>query len=148
MLVELTHKKGSANMTTSANAMAREIPREQWISFFNNFSKQHEGWIVTVEVIASDLGDQEEAAGLPLVGISADVKAGENRIVIIVGGRSDTDVNRIIEKPNRVWWKPPQGVADEAVEIESEDGTMTLVSFQYIPPEKTERQLPESTSEQ
>jgi hypothetical protein len=65
--------------------MAREILREQWISFFNNFSKQHEGWIVTVEVIDSDLGDQEEAAGLPLVGIS------------------------------------------------------------YIPPEKTERQLPEST---
>lgn len=132
-------------MTTSANAMAREIPREQWISFFNNFSKQHEGWIVTVEVISTDLGDQEEATGLPLVGISADVKAGESRIEIIVGGRTDTGVTRIIEKPNHVWWKPPQGVADEVVEIESGDGTMTLVSFQYIPPEKTERQLPEAT---
>jgi hypothetical protein len=132
-------------MTTSANAMAREIPREQWISFFNDFSKQHEGWIVTLEVIGSDLGDQEEAAGLPLVGISADVKAGENRIVITIGGRSDADVNRIIEKPQRVWLKPPQGVADKAVEIESGDGTMTLVSFQYIPPEKSERQLPETT---
>jgi hypothetical protein len=139
MLIELTQKKGSANMAT------REIPHEKWISFFNDFSKQHEGWIVTVEVIGSDLGDQEEAAGLPLVGISADVKAGENRIVIIVGGKSDQDVNHIVEKPNHVWWKPPQGVADDAVEIESEDGTMTLVSFQYIPPERAERQLPEPT---
>ena len=39
----------------------REIPREQWIRYFDDFSKNHEGWIVTLEVIGSDIGDQEEA---------------------------------------------------------------------------------------
>jgi hypothetical protein len=128
--------------------LTREIPREQWIKFFDEFSKKHEGWIVTVEVIGFDIGDQEEANGLPLVGISADLKAGENRIAVIAGGRIDANVTRIIEKPARVWIKEPKTVADEAVEVESDDGTRTLVSFRYIPPEETERQLPDKTSVQ
>jgi hypothetical protein len=132
-------------MTTSANMATREIPREEWIRFFDDFSKQHQGWIVSLEVLGSDIGDQEEAAGLPLVGISADAKGGENRIVIIVGGRVDDDVTRIIEAPKRVWLKPPQSVADEAVEVEAGDGTKTLVTFQHIPPGEADRLLPERT---
>ncbi|HEV2668281.1 MAG TPA: DUF5335 family protein, partial [Blastocatellia bacterium] len=86
----------------------RDIPREQWIRFFDDFSKNHEGWIVTLEVIGTDIGDQEEADRLPLVGISADLKAGENRIEIIVGGRPDADVTRFINGPKHVWVKEPR----------------------------------------
>jgi hypothetical protein len=125
--------------------LTKEIPREEWIRFFDDFSKKHEGWIVTVEVLGSDIGYQEEANGLPLVGISADLKDRENRIEIIVGGRVDADLTRIIEKPERVWIKQPQEVADEAVEVESKDGTKTLVSFHYVSPEEIERQLPDKT---
>lgn len=132
-------------MQTRANPDTREIPREQWITFLNDFSKQHENWIITVEVIGSDIGDQEEVSGLPLVGISADLKAGENRIEIIAGGRPDAHVTRIINNPSRVWHKQPKGVADEAIDVESDDGTKTLVSFKYVPPDETERQLPKST---
>ena len=28
-----------------------EIPRDQWTRFFDDFSKQHEGWIVNWEVL-------------------------------------------------------------------------------------------------
>ena len=41
-------------MTTSVNRATTEIPRERWVSFFDDFSKQHEGWIVTVEVIVHE----------------------------------------------------------------------------------------------
>ena len=122
----------------------REIPREQWIRYFDNFSKNHEGWIVTVEVLGPDLGDQEEARGLPLVGLSADVKARENRVEIIVGGKPDIDVTRFIERPNHVWIKEPRMPGDEAIEVESEDGIKTILNFHRIPPERTERQLPEA----
>jgi hypothetical protein len=120
----------------------RDIPREQWVRFFDDFSKNHEGWIVTLEVLGSDLGDQEEASGLPLVGVSADVKAHENRIEIIVGGRPDVDVTRFIDAPKRVWVKDPRIPGDEVIEIESEDGISTLLNFHHVLPEKTERQLP------
>lgn len=120
----------------------REIPREQWVKYFDDFSKKHEGWIVTLEALGSDLGDQEAATGLPLVGISADLKARENRVEIIIGGRPDADVTHIINTPKRVWVKASKTPGDEAVEVESEDGTKMLVTFHHVPPEETARQLP------
>jgi hypothetical protein len=120
----------------------RDIPREQWIRFFDDFSKNHEGWIVTMEVLGADIGAQEEANNLPLVGISADVKARENRVEIIIGGRPDVDVTRFIERPKHVWVKEPRVPGDEAMEIESEDGIKTILNFHRIRPEETERQLP------
>ena len=123
--------------------LTKEIPRIQWIKFFDDFSKQHKGWIVTLEVLGPDIGDQEETAGLPLEGISADLKDRESRIEIMLGGRPDAHATRIINHPKRVWLKEPEEVAHEALDIESEDGTTTLLSFWHVPPEKTERQLPE-----
>jgi hypothetical protein len=123
----------------------KEIPREEWRKFFDEFSRQHRGWITTVEVVGGDIGDQEETTRLPLAGISAEVKASKTTIEIIVGERSvepETRVTRIIQAPKRVWFKPPEQPGDEAVEIESEDGRKTLVIFARIPPEQVERQLP------
>src|SRR5215475_3055557 len=100
--------------------LTRDIPREQWVRFFDDFSKEHEGWIVTLEVVGSDIGDQYEVNRLPLVGISADLKASENRIEIIAGGRVDADVTRFINAPKRVWVKEPRLPGDEAIDVESE----------------------------
>src|SRR5262249_54981010 len=105
----------------------REVPREQWIKFFDDFRKKHEGWIVTLEVIGPDIGDQQEANKLPLVGVSADVKAHEDRIEIIVGGRPDADLTRFINTPKGVWIKEPRIPGDETIEVESEDGVKTLL---------------------
>jgi hypothetical protein len=94
-------------------------------------------------VLGSDIGDQEESTGLPLAGISADLKARENRIEIIVGGKPDAHLTQIINTPKRVWLKQPEEAAHEVIEVESEDGTTTLVHFRHVPLEQTERQLPE-----
>jgi len=118
-----------------------EIPREQWIKFFDNFSKQHQGWIVTWEVLGRDLGDQEKTTRLPLVGISAD-KGPKPRIDITVGGRFDAHVTQIIDTPKRVWFKQPDQPGHEAIEVESADGTMTLVTFWHFDPEQKEHLLP------
>lgn len=128
-------------MQTRANMGSTEIPREKWVGFFDEFSKQRKGWVVTVEVLGADLGDQEEANGLPLVGISADVRDRENRITIMVGDRPDAHLTRIINNPKRVWVKMPEEAAHEALEVEDEDGTRTLVSFRHILAEETDRQL-------
>jgi hypothetical protein len=120
----------------------RDIPREQWVRFFDDFSKNHEGWIVTLKVIGADIGDQEEVSRLPLVGISADVKSHENRVEIIVGGEPGADVTRFIESPKHVWVKESRIPGDESIEVESEDGIKTLLNFHRIRPEETERQLP------
>jgi hypothetical protein len=120
----------------------KEIPHDQWVRTLDEFSKQHQLWIVEVEVIGEKIGDQEAADMLPLVGISADVKDGESRIEVFVGGRSDAHLAHIIEKPKRVWLKEPDIPGHEAVAIESEDGTMTIVHFRHVDPDEIELQLP------
>lgn len=116
------------------------IPREQWIKFFDDFSKDHEGWIVSLDVLSPSLGAQEEVAGLPLVGITADVKGRSSRVELIVGGRPHAHVTRIIESPKRVSVKARERPGHEAIDVESDDGTMTLMRFHHV--EQVERLLP------
>jgi hypothetical protein len=120
----------------------RQISRNQWVEFFNNFSKQHQGWLSTLEIIGDDIGDQEEASGLPLVGISADLKDNANRIEVILGGRPDSDLTRILNDPKTVWFKDSQEAGNEAIEIDTADGSKTVLSFGHFPGPATERQLP------
>jgi hypothetical protein len=124
------------------NMLSKEIPHDQWIRFFDDFSKQHEGWIVNWEVLDAKLGDQEKTTRLPLVGISADVKGAKPRIDVMVGGRPDAHVTQIIDTPKRVWFKQPDQPGHEAIEVESADGTMTLVTFWHFDPEQKEHLLP------
>jgi Family of unknown function (DUF5335) len=122
----------------------REIPRHEWTPFFDGFSTLHEGWIVIVEVLGAEIGDQEEAIRLPLAGVTAEVKGGVARIEIIVGNRADGHaVLRIIETPEHVWFKQPEISGDEAIEIEDENGLKTLVTFARVPIGQWDRQLPE-----
>ncbi|MFB3905743.1 MAG: DUF5335 family protein [Acidobacteriota bacterium] len=114
-----------------------EIPQQQWVRFFDDFSRQHAGWVVTLEVIGREIGDQNEVNNLPLVGLSADIKGTEPRIEIIAGRRTTSHVTRIINRPKRVWVKEP----GETIEIESEDETKTLLSFEQVQPGESERQL-------
>lgn len=125
---------------------AGEVPRRRWIKFFDDFSKEHLGWITTVELIGPDLGDQEQAAALPLLGISADLKDRENRIEVTLGGRSgsqeDAHLTHTINDPETVELKPADEEGHEAVKVKSADGTITIVSFHHTMPYTVERQLP------
>jgi hypothetical protein len=123
--------------------LGREIPREEWARFLDTFSKQHEGWIANVEAVDRRLGDQEESTRLPLVGISAD-KGRQPRIELIVGGRPEAHLTHTINGVKRIWLKPPEEPAHEAIEVEAEDGTITLLTFQHVPPTQPGRQLPGS----
>jgi len=115
----------------------QEIPRDEWREFFDGFSRRHEGWLVTVEVLGSDIGAQVEAHELPLVGVTAETHGErQDEIAIIVGDSSQAHVTRSISDPAHVRLKRSAAGADEALEIESASGTVTLVRFRSImPPE-------------
>jgi hypothetical protein len=117
-----------------------EVARERWMSFFDDFSAEHDGWVVSVETLGPDLGAQQEVQGLPLVGITAEVKGEASRIEISMGDRPDAHVTRIIESPKHVWQKQAETEGHEAIEIESDDGTKTLLRFEHV--EQAERMLP------
>ena len=104
----------------------REIPREQWRAFCDDFSRKHRGEKVVVEVLDRDLGPQREAENLPFVGISADEKAGENVIAVMVGGEARDNDEHLINNPAHL--RVDEG-RKPAIEIEPSDGPKTLVRF-------------------
>jgi Family of unknown function (DUF5335) len=131
-----------AQRSLEVNMFNGEIPRDQWTRFFDDFSKQHEGWIVNWEVLDRKLGDQEKTSRLPLMGISADLKGSKPRIEVMVGGRPEAHMTQIIELPKRVLFKEPDQPGHEAIEVESDDGSTTLITFRHIDPEQAEFLLP------
>jgi hypothetical protein len=104
----------------------REVPLERWAEFFDHFSGEHRGWMVLLDVRGQDMGSQAEVTGLPLVGITLDRKNHRQRLEIMVGGRPEAHVTRIIESPTRIW------NTRDAIDVESGDGTMTLLRFMMV----------------
>lgn len=106
----------------------REIPREEWAEFLASFSRQHEGWLVTVEVLSEEIGAQVEVEGKPLEGITAELKdGGEDSISIAVGPTPAERVAHNIQAPTHVRIEQAENGADMALQIESEGGATTLV---------------------
>ena len=115
----------------------QEIPRQEWNSFFDSFSRQHEGWLATLEVIGSDVGAQEEAHELPLEGVSVASEAGKSESIAISMGKMPEDhISHTITKPQHVWLEKTDDGADATLEIESADEAKTLLRFRSpVPPE-------------
>jgi len=112
-----------------------EIPRDQWMPFLNRFSRQHQGWLVTLEVLAPDIGAQQEASALPLEGIT--IASGGNEpvtIAISVGKTPSDHITHTINSPTHVWLEQTSEGAHSALEIESADETKTLLRFRSALP--------------
>jgi hypothetical protein len=106
----------------------REIPREEWAEFLDSFSRQHEGWLVTVEVLGEEIGAQVEAKGKPLEGITAELKGGgDDSITITMGLAPAEHVTHNITAPTHVRIEQAENGADMALQIESAEGATTLV---------------------
>jgi len=117
-------EKGKTVMET------REIPRNEWTSFFDLFNKQHEGWLATLEVFGPEVGAQEEARDLPLEGVSLASSADEPEAIAISLARNPEDhLSHTIVKPEHVWFEQNAQLENAALEIESADDTKTLMRF-------------------
>jgi hypothetical protein len=108
----------------------REIPRDDWNDFFAAFSELHEDEVVDVEVLGTDIGAQLEAHELYLRGISPATSRRDADLALMLDSPDGTHVTHVIAKPIHVWVQSAGGRAeDSAVEIESADGTKTLLRF-------------------
>jgi hypothetical protein len=117
------------NMTT------QEIPRDEWTTFLDTFSRQHEGWLATVEVLGADIGAQEEADDLPLEGITATSRDDSPMTIAISLGKTPEDhVTHTITEPTRIWLEQTSLGANAALEIESAGDTKTLLRFRSALP--------------
>ncbi|MBL8188439.1 MAG: DUF5335 family protein [Acidobacteria bacterium] len=113
--------------------MSNEIKRNQWTTFFNEFSKRNRLRLTRIEVLG-ELGAQEAERHLPLNGISVDeTGSGRPRIEILLGGTSPEDSQHLthaITQATQVFPKTNVAGRDEALEIVDVTGSKTLLSFE------------------
>ena len=107
-----------------------EISRDDWQPFFDQFSREHQGESVNVEVLDDAVGRQAVAQQLPLLGVTADPKNSEGCMIeILAGDHQGQTVNHDIRHPAHVRIAQGDDGSDLAVEITSEDSPTTILTF-------------------
>lgn len=108
----------------------KEIPKTEWPKFFDSFSRQHEGWLVNLEIFGSEIGAQVEEQQLALEGITDEWRETEgNTIMIMLGAKPDDHITHSIVRPLAVNVEQTDEGADMALAIKGEDGTTALLRF-------------------
>jgi hypothetical protein len=108
----------------------REITKNEWPEFFDRFSRQHEGSLLTLEILGSEIGAQIENRELSFEGIVDewdDIHG--NRIMIMAGAKPDGHITHIISQPVQVSLEQADDGADVALAIKAADGTTALLRF-------------------
>jgi len=118
-----------------------EIPKKKWRTFFEEFSRRHEGWLVKVEELIPDRGAQTEAVDLPFFGATFEPEP-PGSVAIELGGIDNGHLEHRVEAPTRVWVESLAGDAEAAIEIESRGDRKTLVSFRSPQPPESVDGLP------
>ena len=117
----------------------REIPRSEWTDFFSRFSDQHDDEPVEIEKIGSEIGAQIEGRELRLRGISPEQNVRDSDLALELDSVDGKHLTHRIPKPTHVWLLQAADKTDEALEIESADGTKTLVRFSTLDAEQPAR---------
>ena len=108
----------------------KRIPRSDWPKFFDSFSRQHEGWLASLEIFATEIGAQVEERELAFEGIVDEWdEALGNQIIIMMGAKSDDHITHTISRPTNVSLEQTDEGADVALAITSEAGAMALLRF-------------------
>lgn len=123
----LTHDPVTQLETTKGTT--RQIPRSEWKAFFDAFSRQHDGWLASLELLAPDMGALMEVHNRPLAGIVAELHRAGRSSISIIFGRFPSELTHMIAEPTRVWLKQTAEGADDVLEIESADGPTALLRF-------------------
>jgi hypothetical protein len=115
--------------------MARtlEIPRERWREYLEQLSRRAQAQPIRIEVQNRDIGAQEMARKLPLVGIELETKGSELGDIEVTVGDSREQFTHDIDEPTRMYLKVDDAGNMDCLEIEDGGGGKTLVFFERYP---------------
>jgi hypothetical protein len=113
--------------TSSGEGGDTEVAPSEWGSFLENFSRQHQNWLVTIEV-ATPKGRLVVVAQRRLKGMSLE-SAAKKRAYIEVSDKPDEHITHAVNAPTRLIFKRTQAGAHQGIEIMSADGSITTIRF-------------------
>ncbi len=105
-----------------------QVPRDEWLKFFDQFARGNEGRTIRLEQFGGELGDENIGRHLPLLSINYDPRS-KGDVVTIATGRTEVEYEHTVDSPIEVWVEQDQEGHGRAMEIISEGGARTIVSF-------------------
>jgi|tagenome__1003787_1003787.scaffolds.fasta_scaffold20392007_1 hypothetical protein len=103
------------------------IYQGQWTDYFDELSRQAEGFDTAIEVIGGELGYQVEVSRASLLELAFDGREGIS-ISVAENGRREEMLRHVVAGPSRVEATDEPGVP-AALMIEDAGGTRTLLRF-------------------
>ncbi len=114
-----------------SNLSTKEIPRERWEAFLDDFSRDHEGEMISVQVYGDGSGSSYVVArGLSFGGAAAGFPGDrESPMISVIAGSDPNDhVEHIVTEPCRLRLES-NGTGHLALYINATDGSTTVVRF-------------------
>ena len=109
--------------------LTTEILHKDWKRALDQFSLVHEGWLVSLDVLSPQLGVLPQLHEVPLLSVTAE-SAHEGPEVVVAAARSDGEhFWHVIPEPAHIRLEQTEEHADVALEIESTDGTISILRF-------------------
>src|ERR1041385_6364408 len=113
----------------------REILPDQWVEFFQTFTSDHDGSLVSVAVKgrqpkrARPNAEKREVRELPLRGIAADLKDKEHTVTVTVGTSSGKLLRHAVQTVSHVRVIQTEDGVQSGVQIVSSNGQKTTVKL-------------------
>jgi hypothetical protein len=145
-LLEMTRLRSSElELGSTHDAPARiAVAPEQWRSFLENFSRQHRGWLVTLESSPQDRSPLALPSDWRLQEVVAPPNAPRGELCIAMS-REGEDFLRCLSSAVRLTLLRDASGADSGLEIASADGSVLTLHFRAAAkPETLDGVLPDN----
>lgn len=108
-----------------------ELAEGDWHPGLDRITRDHEGDVVTIELLSADFGDQLEAQRLPLAYLEYDPK--DDMVIVAVGGRDGrypVVLRHFVSHPSRILVRTDPTSGIQVVNVTDDDGSQTLITLQ------------------
>jgi hypothetical protein len=108
----------------------KEIRKENWNCFLNEFSKQHDGAPVSIDLFSPMLGAQTEIKALSFKGLSLESRQCEDTVEVMAGTDKDRHLTHTLKGVRHIRLNQITSGMYEILEIQSEHDTL-LIRFNF-----------------
>jgi len=105
----------------------RDVPRDQWTEFLDNFSRRHRAWLATIQQSGEAFG-RTASAEAPLGSVRA-TREGSGMSAIEIAFAGDGHVPLRIEHPSALRVRQTGDGGESGLEIVDDEGVSTRVEF-------------------
>jgi hypothetical protein len=106
----------------------KSVPQERWGEFFDQFSDGNRGRHISIEILNSEIGDEELIQDAPLMAMVYD-RPGKGDDLVIEVGKDEVTYAHTVDSPTEVLTAQSESGRMMALSISDAAGTKTLIKL-------------------